>query len=358
MMRITTAQLILAAALASLLALPAPAEQPAQEYVLDEQGDWRAERSLDVGEGEPQLAEAARHLAEGRAGRARSIATGWLNEHKNTDNPYLPDAYLIRADAKRAQGDEYAALYDYEALIKQFPASDLYTRAIEREIEIAKEYLDGKFRKFLGLRILTAHDIGVEILIRAQERLPGSDIAEHAAITLADYYYEQRRIRMASTMYEIYLKNFPDGPNREHAMLRRIFTDIARFKGPKHDASSLIDARFRIRDYARQYPLEAQRKGINEGLLSRVDESLAAQSLEAAEWYLGQGDWAAARLTLRRLVDTYPQTRSGQQALAYLEEKGWTKDTESGGETQSPDEGEETGGAPETPAETGGSVDG
>ena len=90
----------------------------------------------------------------------------------------------------------------------------------------------------------------------------------------------------------------------------------------------LIDARVRIRDFRRRYPLEAERTGINEGLVARIDESMAARLLEAAEWYSTQGDHASVRYTLRRLVAKYPRSLSAARALETLETRGWLDELE------------------------------
>ena len=116
---------------------------------------------------------------------------------------------MIRGDATTANGNEYQALYDYEAVIKGFPATEEYRRAVERELEIGIKYVFGLKRKWFGLRWSDATDIGEELLVRTQERLPGDELAERAGIELADYYYRTRELRLASEAYEIFLANFP-----------------------------------------------------------------------------------------------------------------------------------------------------
>lgn len=272
------------------------------------------------------LADARRAMAANDPNRAFSLINKWIEANDGLGNPWFPEALLIRGDAYVARGSEYKALYDYERLIRQFPQSEQFPIAIEREMGIAMEYLGGLRRRFLGIRVLDATDAGVELLIRVQERLPGSQLAEKAAIELADYYYRKREMSLASEAYDLYLLNFPSGPNRLKAEKRLIYSDVARFKGPAYDASGLIDARVRIRSFEDRYPNEAERTGINEGLIARIDESVAAQMLESALWYQTQDEWPSMRYTLRRLIQRYPQTFAAQRAIEIMGERGWWDD--------------------------------
>lgn len=160
-------------------------------------------------------------------------------------------------------------------------------------------------------------------MIRVQERLPRSALAEEAAIELADFYYRKRDIKLARDAYDLYLQNFPDGPHKIHALARRIETDVARFKGPRYSGAGLINARLQIRDFMARYPAEADRLGMNEALIARIDESMAAQLLDTAKWYFEVNDDPSARFMLERLMRDYPRTVSSDRAMELLLSRGW-----------------------------------
>ncbi|TVQ31381.1 MAG: outer membrane protein assembly factor BamD [Phycisphaeraceae bacterium] len=314
-------------------------------YTLDEDGRWRQTEIPEQGSDEAILAEARGHLADGNPRAARSILNSWIDEHQDTDNPWLPTAYLMRGDARAAAGNEFRALFDYERVIRRYPQSEEFRTAIEREVDIASDYVRGKRRKFLGMRISTAYGEGEEMLLLAQQRLPGSSIADRAAIELADHYFRRGQMPLAEEAYELYGINFPNGPNRAHALERRIYANIAMFHGHEYDASSLIDADQLIRTYIRMFPAEAEQRNFDDALLSRIEESVAAQMLDAAEWRLRRGDGPSARFTLRRLVRRHPQTASASRAIQILNERGWLEQSpEYANEAQTPaEDADETG---------------
>lgn len=289
-----------------------------EEFGLDGTG-WVGEQGE---EGDPVLGEARRLLAADRPGQALKILNDWMTANKYTENPDLPQAYLLRGDAKLAIRDEYEALYDYEAIIKQYYGSPEFPKAVEREYEIAKMYLDGLKRKWFGVRIESATMLGEELMIRVQERMPGSQLAEIAALDLGDYYYRKRDMPMAADMYGIFVTNYPESQNRRYAALREIFANIAAFKGPRYDQSGLTEASVLIEDFQARYPAEAEQAGVTVQLQTWVDESSAGHLLDTARWYLKQRDEESARYTLRRLIRAHPTSAAAAEAVTILEQRG------------------------------------
>lgn len=307
----------------SLVGAPFAAGQ-SQEFTLGETREWKQTGEPPApGSDDAVIFDARKALAEDRPSDARSILTDWLEVNERSDKPQVVDAFLLRGDARALTDDEFLALYDYETVIAKFPQTEQFRTAIEREIDIALAYLNGRRLKQFGLRIFDPEEIAVEIMLRTFERLPGSQLAERAIIELADYYYRSREIELALDTYDMYLANFPRGQNRMKAAERRIYCDVAKFKGPRYNAAGLINAKERVNDFAQRYPAEAQRSGINDALIARLDESMAAQLLDISIWYERRNDWPSQRHTLRRLARQHPNTVAGDRAIEILQEKGW-----------------------------------
>jgi tetratricopeptide (TPR) repeat protein len=305
----------------------AAAAQSGGQFRLDAEGNWVREERRERSPDEATMARARELLAEEKAGQAESLLTRWIDEHKFGDHPLLAQAYLLRGDAKTLGDNEYDALYDYETVLKEFVGSEEFPKAVERELQIGIRYLHGLKRRHWGFRWVPAEQEGEELLVRVQERMPGSRVAERAAIELADYYYRIRDLKMAADAYEIFVTNFPRSEHVQWARQRRIYANIARFKGPNYDATGLRDARVLIEDYADVDPAGAQKAGLSDALVARLEESEAAQMLQKAQWYTRRGDSVSARYVLRRLVKAHPQTVAAGTAAKLLEERGWSEAT-------------------------------
>jgi outer membrane protein assembly factor BamD (BamD/ComL family) len=319
--RPTTTTILAIAALA--LAPRAALAQPS-EFELDDSGTFAQTSAPEPGSDAWVMAEAQRLIAEDNPGKASSILKEWIDEHKRQRNDTLPQAYYLRGIARTENGDEYKALFDFETVIRDYAETPYYQLAIEREYDTAMRYLnDGLKRKVFGLRIESGRPTGVEILIRVQERLPGSALAERAALDLANYYYQRRDLKLAAQMYEIFRTNFPESDQTRFAMLREIECNIARFKGPRYDGSGLLDAKLLIEEYRERFPAESIRAGITEGLEAWIDESAAQQALDTARWYLKTDDPTSAKFILARLIRRHPATLAADEALDLMLEEGW-----------------------------------
>ena len=298
-----------------LLLLAATSLAPAQEVEFDLGSDdeWTTDQTVNPASESGQLLMARRAVINGNTNRARDLATAFIDRYPNS--MLQANAYLIKGDAYLEDGDEYKALFEYEEIARGFPSSPVFVTALEREFEIGKAYANGLRRKLLGtFRIVSTQDEAQELLIRVQERLPGSRLAEQAGMELADFYFRNRDLRMAAEAYDLFVENYPRSADVNKARLRLIYSYLADYRGPKYDASGLEEARLRLEDLRTREPGLAQRIGAN-SLLVRIYESDARKMLVTAEWYLSINDPISSEMTIRQLVKQYPDSIASLEAL-------------------------------------------
>lgn len=311
------------AALVAASTLACTAAAQSRTFEMTDEG-WTASKAPEPGTDAAIIADARKLLAERKAAEAQEILDTWISENETTKSPFLAEAYLLRGDCKLVDRDEYEALRDFEKVTKDYSGSEYFVRALERELDVARLYFGGlRRRSIFGLRIDSGIPIAEEICLRINERLSGSRLAEEAMITMADYYYKERDLRMAAESYDVFLKLFPKSEYREMAMQRRVYANIAQFKGPQYDATGLVEARYQIERFQTEFPAEAEKSGMSDALIARLDESVAEQKMVTAQWYLTRGDPVSARLTLQRLVRKHPRTAAAQQASELLTKNGW-----------------------------------
>ncbi|GIW73925.1 MAG: hypothetical protein KatS3mg103_0447 [Phycisphaerales bacterium] len=314
-------------ALLAVAGVLAPAARAQDQRLELDQGGWQAvEPAEPTDPDEAFIRRAWATLLDGQPARAKHMLDRWLREHRGRDNPWTPLALLVRGDAKVALGDEYDALYDYEEIARRFPGSPEFVKAAQRELDIAVEYLKGKRRKFLGLRITDARRDGEELLVRIAERLPGSQIAERAMLELGAHYRRTGEFALARDVYGIFLEAFPTSSFYRVALLARIEATFAQYNGPQYDGSGLIETQELLDQYQARYPGDLEVQAELDALRVRIDESQGLQLLEMARVYLLRGEHASARYVLGRLLRDHPRTTAAQQALDLLERRGWLDD--------------------------------
>ena len=282
------------------------------EYRLGPDDSWE-ETTPVPGTAEFQVFQARKALALGEPQRARALASSFLDRFPN--DPFRADMLLIRGDALLQMGDEYKALFNYEEIAQQHPGSRVFVMALEREYDIATAYANGLRRKFYGtFRLIDASEDAQELLIRIQERLPGSRLAENAGMQLADFYFRRSEMRLAADSYDLFIQNYPRSDRIEKARSRLIQSYLASYRGPQYDDAGLRDARRRLESLRVVQPALAQRLGAD-ALLVRIRESEAEKLLTTSRWYLSIDDPVSAEFYLRRVVERYPGTVATLDAL-------------------------------------------
>lgn len=313
-----SATAMMCAVVATLMFAATPARAQERRR-LGEDDQWQKEPAYPPDSPEGQVQAIRRALAADDPDEARDLADEWLERYPV--HPLTPEVYLLRGDAKVAQRNYYSSLYDYEFLIRTFPSSEMFHKALEREYELAVLFLGGVKRKLWGMRFWpfgqSADDEAEEILIRIQERAPGSELGERASLTLADYYFDSAQMHKAAEAYDIFLLNYPRSQHRERAMRRVIQSNLATFKGPRFDPTGLLDAAARLRAYQAEFPAAAERMGVD-ALLVRIEESLALKHLYHAQWYERREKPISAAYMYRRVVQDYPRTAAAQEAIERL----------------------------------------
>ncbi len=302
---------LLAAVIIGGTATAAPA---AEEYQLTDEGLRKvAEPDLNTPEG--QLHPIRQAIAAEEYGDAIGLVNKWVKKYPN--HPMRAEAYLLRANAKAGQKNYYKALFDYEYVIRAFPGSPQFNEALEQEFKIAEAFGNKVKRKLWGMRILPAAGEAEELLIRIQERAPGSALAERAGIELADFYFRRSEMGLAAEAYGLFLENYPESQWREHALLRQIQANLATFKGPRFDATGLMEARERLETFDRQYPASSEQVG-GRALMTRIDASLADKALEVAQWYDQRDMRVSATYMYSRVIRDDPKSAAAHTALERL----------------------------------------
>ncbi|MBI1190295.1 MAG: outer membrane protein assembly factor BamD [Tepidisphaera sp.] len=305
----------------AMAAIPARAQT---SLTLDPDGQWRPVQRAGQDDPDAKVMDQARRLlAERKPEEAFDLLDGWMKAEDRRKNPYTPEALLLKGQAKLDDDEETNALREWEEIVKNYPESEQFVPALENEFEVAKLYINGLSPRVLGLRIDDGKPVAEEIILRINERLPGSKLAEKALITLADMYYRIRDLPIAVETYDVFLRLYPRSAYRSRALQRRAFATIAQFRGPGHDPSGLLEARYQIEDFQREFPSEADRLGMSDALVARLDDSAAAHLLEVAQWYADRGDVTSQKYILGRLITKHPGSGAAVEALATFDKNHW-----------------------------------
>lgn len=203
-----------------------------------------------------------------------------------------PDDYrrenvaMLAGNARMKLGHYIKAHEWYNKQLNEYPAGDLSAEALEREYQIADEFLNGReqvvvFNAFgLGeMEIslwLSAITEAMTILDGIAEHIHNPDLAERALLRKADYYFAQKRYYRAAEAYDNYLTIFPDRPKSPDALLQAARSFLAAYRDARYDSTPLVDANLRYREFRAKYRWRAQAEGVDKILLDIADRRAGA----------------------------------------------------------------------------------
>jgi outer membrane protein assembly factor BamD (BamD/ComL family) len=254
---------------------------------------------------EPALDQAESLLAQKQPAAAKKILLAWEKDHKKS--PVRDRCILLLADVFYQQDDHTKAFFYCDELMDEYPESKLFPAALQKQYDIAYEYMNGYKDSFLGMHILDMGSEAVQMMWRIQQRSPGSPLAQKGMLATAFYYYNDRQYDLAEDAFNAYAKTYPNDEQIPVVRLKAAFASLAQFRGTKFDASSIIDARQQLMAIQRDYPALAAQENVAT-VLERIDSAFAAKLLEQGKFYQKTGQPKGAVYMYRFLVDTYPES--------------------------------------------------
>jgi len=246
---------------------------------------------------------------------AKRLLVLWIKNHPK--HPLRDRAVFLLGQANFGLDDRVASFYNFDEILDLYPDSKLFNSALQREYDIADDFLNGHKRKFLGLAIFGMEDEAVEMLYRIQQRSPGSPLAEKALLRTGDYYYRDAQFDLASDVYAVFVKTYPRSPEAPTVRLRQAFSYYAQFRGLRFDVTPIIDARDQLLNIVAQDPKLAEEEKIGP-VIARIDETFARKLLLTGDYYLRVHQPAASAYMWRFLKQTYPKSEAASVASQKL----------------------------------------
>lgn len=310
------------AGMALSLALAAPASAESKTFEFSGDGQWSQvaapATALEAGSAAtqpagpiPTLDRVEHLLRERRSKQAEKLAIKWVLA--NPAHPQRDRGLFLIARSLYQYGNRIRAYYYLDQLMDEYPSSPHFYAALELQYTIADKYLDGYKRRFFGIPAFHAYDEAVEMLYRIQNRSPGSQLAEKALLRTANFYYNNQDYDFAADTYAAYLRTYPRSPQTQRVKLRQAYSLYAQFRGPRFDATPVIDAREQLRSLAAQSPQLAAEENIP-ALVEQLDRNLARKLYVTGDFYRRTDEPEGAAYTFKYLTKAYPDTPEADRA--------------------------------------------
>lgn len=256
-------------------------------------------------------------LADKKTSEGLDLVLKWITAPENRLAPDRDRGLFLLAEAYYQDDQRVTAFYHCDELLDFYPESRFFYPALEKQYQIADEFLKGHKRKLLGLPLLSADQEAIDMLFRIQERSPGSPLAERSLLRSADYYFATSDWELAADAYTAYMRGYPRSPEIGRVRLQRALSSFAQFRGTRHDATPLIDARAQFEDVKTRHPELAEQANVQK-FIDTIDTTLARKMLGIADFYRRTHKPKAAAYTLLTVISTYPKLPEADTARKEL----------------------------------------
>ena len=240
-----------------------------------------------------------------------------------------PDLDLFVEGELQYWKDRYGkAMKKYEKLLKDYPGSEFAPAVLERQYDMAKDYLGGRKKKILGLIKIAGYAEGVEMMERISDRdglEEPNGVGLRAAVAVAEHYEAREKYIEAYLKWSEIASYWESGPIGKRALLRMAEDNLLAYNQPPArrqpllDGSRLVTARTYFDKYALLYPGEVKQHRIPEKL-KQIDEQMAHKQFTIGKYYERVGEKEAAEFYFDMVAVNWPDTEGGQMARQALED--------------------------------------
>jgi outer membrane protein assembly factor BamD (BamD/ComL family) len=266
---------------------------------------------------EPMLDQAEALLMQNNLKETKKVLVAWEKTHKHS--PVRDRCIMLFADLFYQKDQRLKSFFYCDELMDEYPESKLFPAALQKQFDIATEYMNGYKDSFLGFHVLDMGSEAVEMMWRIQQRAPGSPLAEKGLLSTADYYYGSGQYDLAEDAYNAYWHSYPNSDKVPLVKLHAAFASLAQFRGVKFDASKIIDARVQLLEIQRKYPDLAEEENV-ETVIEQIDSAFAKKLLEEGAFYQRTHEPRGAAYEYRFLAQTYPNSPEAAEARGYLKD--------------------------------------
>ena len=270
-------------------------------------GKWqraRAKEQLDVAQA------AFDHKDYGLALKAaRRVTSVW------PFSDYAPKARYLVGRCYQAKGKDEKAFKEYDRLVSRSPKLENYDEIVQREYEIANEYLAGKRFTLWGLvPLYRSMDRTAEMFDKIVKSGPYSDVAPQAQLKIGAARDKQKNYSAAVKAYELAADRYADRPKiAAEALYRQAMSYYKQAMTAEYDQTSAGQAISTFTDFMTLFP-EDPRCSEGQRIIGSLKSEQARGSFETAKFYEKYYRWKGALVYYNEVLIQDPKSQYAEIA--------------------------------------------
>ena len=213
----------------------------------------------------------------------------------------------------------------YDKFLAEYPESELYEAALDRQFGIGTAFLGGQKRSVLGIFRMKGYATGEKIMEKISDRTGDAPVGIKASVAVAESLEKRGKFEEAYHKWSEISSRWSGGEIGRNALLAMARCKHAANKGAKYDASNLISAKSYYGNFKLRYPETAGEIDVDEKL-DEINEQLANKQLNIGKYYEKTGNKEAANLYYQMVVDNWSESTAAKAAKeAMIKDSGITE---------------------------------
>lgn len=247
------------------------------------------------------------------------------------------DAF-IKAEMLFCKGKFAKAAKSYDKLLADYPESELYEAALDRQFAIAEAFLAGRKKTVLGIFKIAGYAEGAKIMEQITDRAgigKPNGIGTKAAVAVAESYEKRGKFNEAYLKWLQISSQWEVGQIGKDALLgmarckHAVYNKHEEHKRHCYSASSLISAKSYYEKFKLLYPEDAEELGIDK-VLEEMDEQLAYKQFRIGRYYQRTGKRQAANLYYNMVIQDWPGSKAAEGAKEALTQNLGSEEAKNG----------------------------
>lgn len=257
-------------------------------------------------------------LAKENAGDLSTAANGYRKTVRRFPRSTVAaSAQFKLGQILEKQKDYMGAFKAYEKLVKDYPRSADFDRALEGEFRIGTAYLEGARQKVLGIPTLPSMNTAVTIFTSIVKTAPFSRYAPASQFNIGMARERSQELRDAVTAYQGVVDKYPTDPAAADALYQIGFVWQAIAKSGSYDRVATVRARESFEDFLSAYPNHEKAAQARENL-GGLGVQQTGRSYNIARYYEKQKQYKAAIIYYNDVIRQNPNSKESEQSKERL----------------------------------------
>lgn len=296
---------------AVMVMLACSAAVSAETWHLEKDRGWKAVSAEGQDKYLLAVVQVKRLVNTGRTEEAVKALNQLKRDFPEIAGPDL-DAF-IKAEVLLAEGKYAKAVRGYDKFLAEFPKSELYEAALDRQFAIATAFLAGEKKPVLKVFKIKGYAEGAKIMERISDRAGDSPIAVKAALAIADSLERRGKFDEAYYQWSHIASRWPEGQIGKETLLAMARCKHAAYRGPDYDESNLNSAKSYYENFKLRYPEDAEKFDIDKKL-GQINEQRAYKQFSIGRYYQKVGNKQSANLYYQMVIDNWPGSTAAEMA--------------------------------------------